>query len=80
MSREQLEKAETHDDLWNAGQNEMVHLGKMHGFMRMYWAKKVHLCFAHVPVRTDEDSMVQIEFCMLSSYAVLWVSFVVGMQ
>ena len=42
MLREQFEKAETHDDLWNAAQMEMVHLGKMHGFMRMYWAKKVY--------------------------------------
>ena len=44
VSREQFEKAQTHDDLWNAAQNEMVHLGKMHGFMRMYWAKKVCFC------------------------------------
>ena len=35
--RDQLEKGETHDELWNACQMEMVHLGKMHGFMRMYW-------------------------------------------
>ncbi len=41
VAREQLEKAETYDELWNAAQLEMVHLGKMHGFMRMYWAKKV---------------------------------------
>jgi len=27
--------------LWNASQLEMVHHGKMHGFMRMYWAKKI---------------------------------------
>ncbi len=39
--REELEKGETHDELWNASQKEMVHTGKMHGFMRMYWAKKV---------------------------------------
>jgi hypothetical protein len=39
--REELEKGETHDELWNAAQLEMVHQGKMHGFMRMYWAKKV---------------------------------------
>ena len=39
--REQLEKGETYDELWNASQHEMVHTGKMHGFMRMYWAKKV---------------------------------------
>jgi deoxyribodipyrimidine photo-lyase len=38
---EQLEAAETHDALWNAAHREMVHLGKMHGFMRMYWAKKI---------------------------------------
>ena len=41
MLRAQFEKAETHDELWNAAQMEMTHLGKMHGFMRMYWAKKV---------------------------------------
>lgn len=35
--RDQLEEGKTHDDLWNASQLEMVHLGKMHGFMRMYW-------------------------------------------
>ena len=39
--REQFEKGETHDELWNAGQMEMVVMGKMHGFMRMYWGKKV---------------------------------------
>jgi deoxyribodipyrimidine photo-lyase len=36
-----LENAKTHDDLWNAAQLEMVSLGKMHGYMRMYWAKKI---------------------------------------
>ncbi|CAO2827174.1 unnamed protein product [Amaranthus hypochondriacus] len=40
-TREQLEKAQTADQLWNASQLEMVHFGKMHGFMRMYWAKKI---------------------------------------
>jgi deoxyribodipyrimidine photo-lyase len=33
--------AKTHDALWNAAQREMVRTGKMHGFMRMYWAKKI---------------------------------------
>ena len=36
-----FEQAETHDELWNAAQNEMRIMGKMHGFMRMYWAKKI---------------------------------------
>jgi len=40
-SLERFEKAQTHDDLWNAAQKEMVHTGKMHGYMRMYWAKKI---------------------------------------
>ena len=39
--REQFENAQTHDDLWNAAQMEMVKRGKMHGYMRMYWAKKI---------------------------------------
>ncbi|MBL3582802.1 deoxyribodipyrimidine photo-lyase [Oleidesulfovibrio alaskensis] len=38
---QQLEKARTHDPLWNAAQQEMVLTGKMHGYMRMYWAKKI---------------------------------------
>ena len=37
----QLEKAKTHDVLWNTCQNEMVHSGKMHGYVRMYWCKKI---------------------------------------
>lgn len=40
-SLEEFENAKTHDDLWNAAQLEMVTTGKMHGFMRMYWAKKI---------------------------------------
>lgn len=38
---EQFENAKTHDGLWNAAQMEMVKRGKMHGYMRMYWAKKI---------------------------------------
>lgn len=38
---EELETAQTHDPYWNAAQKEMVHQGKMHGYMRMYWGKKI---------------------------------------
>jgi len=38
---EELETAETHDPYWNAAQREMVCKGKMHGYMRMYWGKKI---------------------------------------
>jgi deoxyribodipyrimidine photo-lyase len=40
-SYQELEDAATHDDLWNAAQTQMVRTGKMHGYMRMYWAKKI---------------------------------------
>ncbi|MBV8486935.1 MAG: hypothetical protein JO161_01520, partial [Planctomycetaceae bacterium] len=39
-SAAQLEAAETHDPLWNAAQKEMVLTGRMHNYLRMYWAKK----------------------------------------
>ncbi len=38
---EELESAKTHDPYWNAAQKEMVIKGKMHGYMRMYWGKKI---------------------------------------
>lgn len=38
---DEFEKAGTHDALWNAAQKEMMITGKMHGYMRMYWAKKI---------------------------------------
>ena len=37
----ELENAETHDPYWNAAQEEMRLTGKMHGYMRMYWGKKI---------------------------------------
>jgi deoxyribodipyrimidine photo-lyase len=37
----ELEQAKTHDPYWNAAQKEMVKTGKMQGYMRMYWGKKV---------------------------------------
>ena len=40
-SSEEFENARTHDELWNAAQNQMKTTGKMHGYMRMYWAKKI---------------------------------------
>ncbi len=40
-SKRQFEKAATHDELWNAAQMEMINKGKMHGYLRMYWAKKI---------------------------------------
>lgn len=36
-----FENAQTHDELWNAAQLELKIRGKMHGYLRMYWAKKI---------------------------------------
>lgn len=38
---EQLEAGETHDELWNACQREMVATGEMHNYVRMLWGKNV---------------------------------------
>jgi deoxyribodipyrimidine photo-lyase len=38
---EEFEGALTHDPYWNAAQKEMVQTGKMQGYMRMYWGKKI---------------------------------------
>jgi len=40
-SLDTLTQAKTHDDAWNAAQMQMVKTGYMHGYMRMYWAKKI---------------------------------------
>ncbi|CBZ51351.1 hypothetical protein NCLIV_044160 [Neospora caninum Liverpool] len=36
-----LEEGKTYDSLWNAAQLQLVRDGKMHGYLRMYWAKKL---------------------------------------
>jgi deoxyribodipyrimidine photo-lyase len=40
-SLEEFEHAKTHNPYWNAAQKEMMITGKMHGYMRMYWGKKI---------------------------------------
>lgn len=40
-SPQEFEQAATHEPLWNAAQQEMAGTGKMHGYLRMYWAKKI---------------------------------------
>lgn len=40
-SLEEFEHAKTHEDLWNSAQRELLTTGKLHGYMRMYWAKKI---------------------------------------
>ncbi|MEW5803918.1 MAG: deoxyribodipyrimidine photo-lyase [bacterium] len=40
-TQEQLEKATTHDQYWNAAMQEMKYTGYLHNYMRMYWGKKI---------------------------------------
>ena len=40
-SLEDMESANTHDELWNAAQREMVATGEMHNYVRMLWGKNV---------------------------------------
>jgi len=37
----EFENGITHEILWNACQQDLVQSGKLHGFLRMYWAKKI---------------------------------------
>lgn len=36
-----LENAATAEPLWNACQQDLARRGKLHGYLRMYWAKKI---------------------------------------
>jgi deoxyribodipyrimidine photo-lyase len=55
-SREQFEHAQTHDPLWNAAQTSLLETGIMHGYMRMYWAKKI-LEWSPCPVSALETAI-----------------------
>lgn len=40
-SLHEFEYAKTHDKLWNATQIHLIKEGEIHGYLRMYWAKKI---------------------------------------
>jgi deoxyribodipyrimidine photo-lyase len=40
-SLEEFERAATHDALWNAAQRQLVREGRIHGYLRMLWGKKI---------------------------------------
>ena len=40
-TRAQLDRAETHDPLWNAAQRQLVRDGRIHNYLRMLWGKKI---------------------------------------
>jgi deoxyribodipyrimidine photo-lyase len=55
---ETLEVGETHDEIWNAAQRELVRDGRMHGYLRMLWGKKI-LEWSPSP-RQALDSMIEL--------------------
>ena len=57
-----FEQACTHDELWNAAQKEMLYTGKMHGYMRMYWAKKI------LEWTTSPDQAIEIAVLLNDKY------------
>lgn len=40
-SQAEWDSGQIHDDLWNACQAQLRQTGKLHGYLRMYWAKKI---------------------------------------
>lgn len=57
-SPKQLEQAETYDELWNATQKEMLLRGKIHGYYRMYWGKKIIEWSRHY--QEAADTMIEL--------------------
>ena len=37
----EIERAATHDDVWNLAQRQLLACGTMHGYLRMLWGKKI---------------------------------------
>jgi deoxyribodipyrimidine photo-lyase len=57
----QLERGATEDQAWNAAQHQLTQTGKMHGYMRMYWAKKL---LEWSPARARSDSSLDTTSCL----------------
>jgi deoxyribodipyrimidine photo-lyase len=56
-SANEFANAQTHEKLWNAAQIELVSTGKIHGYMRMYWAKKI-LEWSKTPQQAFETAII----------------------
>ena len=58
-----LAGALTHDPAWNAAQRQLTQTGKMHGYMRMYWAKKI------LEWSADPDTAMQAAITLNNRYS-----------
>lgn len=61
---EEFETAQTHDELWNAAQMQLVTEGRMHNYLRMLWGKKI----LHWSVSPQDALQIMIE--LNNKYAV----------
>ena len=59
---DEFESAATHDPAWNAAQTQMMRTGKMHNYMRMYWAKKI------LEWTPDPESAIEIAVTLNDRY------------
>jgi deoxyribodipyrimidine photo-lyase len=53
---DELEQGKTHDEYWNAAQKEMMLSGRMNGYMRMYWGKKI-IEWTQTPEQAYEEAL-----------------------
>jgi len=57
-TREQFERAETHDEVWNAAQRQLRREGVIHNYLRMVWGKMI-LGWSRSP-REALDIMIEL--------------------
>ena len=58
------EECKTHDVVWNAAQAELNKTGKMHGYLRMYWAKKI------LEWSTSPEEAIKIAIYLNDTYSI----------
>lgn len=61
---EEFEQADTHDELWNAAQRQLVREGRMHNYLRMLWGKKI------LEWSPDAETALQVMIELNNKYAV----------
>lgn len=57
-TRERLEHADTHDEVWNAAQRQLRTEGRIHNYLRMLWGKNV-LAWSPSP-RVALDALIEL--------------------
>ncbi|MDC7125262.1 MAG: deoxyribodipyrimidine photo-lyase [Spirochaetales bacterium] len=61
---DEFDQAKTHEALWNAAQNQLKKSGRIYGYLRMYWAKKI------LEWSKDPESAMRIAVGLNDKYAI----------